>query len=233
VNNLKHKINPILIRQDFAKRYPDANIIGTDLSLIQPPSTPENCTFLVEDAEKDWAWDRKFDYIHGRMVMVGIRNWLRLLQQSFKALKPGGWIEIQDLNFPIQCDDGTAAPDSPLMKWSDGMIEGAGKLGVDLTSASRLPQLLREAGFIDVLVEHHLWPLNSWQEDDRGKMMGELSLENFLKGLQGFTAGFYTRGLGWEMQAVQKLVIEVETQAKNPNSHAGIPIPIIWARKPE
>lgn len=85
---------------EFADEYPSATVIGTDLSPVQPHYVPPNCRFYIEDAETEWTFEEKFDYIHGRMLIVGIKNWARFFEQSFKYLKPGGWIELQDLSFP-------------------------------------------------------------------------------------------------------------------------------------
>jgi len=87
---------------EFAAEYPSAKVIGTDLSPVQPKFVPLNCRFYIENAEDDWTFEEKFDFIHGRMLVVGIKNWARFFDQSFRHLKPGGWIELQDLNFPCR-----------------------------------------------------------------------------------------------------------------------------------
>lgn len=53
---------------DFADEFPDAEVIGTDLSPIQPNSVPPNLRFYVDDVESDWGYrsDEAFDFIHGR-----------------------------------------------------------------------------------------------------------------------------------------------------------------------
>lgn len=38
----------------FANDNPGSNVIGTDLSLIQPDTHPPNCTFVREDVEDSW-----------------------------------------------------------------------------------------------------------------------------------------------------------------------------------
>jgi hypothetical protein len=53
---------------DFATRFPSAGIIGTDLSPIQPAFVPPNCRSEVDDAEDEWVFLQKFDYIHCRML---------------------------------------------------------------------------------------------------------------------------------------------------------------------
>lgn len=52
----------------FARLYPASNVIGTDLSLIQPTEKlPANLSFIREDAEEMWVHDHPFEYIHWRL----------------------------------------------------------------------------------------------------------------------------------------------------------------------
>lgn len=53
---------------DYAEAHPTTDVVGTDLSLIQPNYSPPNCRFVREDAEEEWVHDRPFDYIHARMT---------------------------------------------------------------------------------------------------------------------------------------------------------------------
>ena len=56
---------------EFADAHPTVHVTGTDLSPIQPELVPPNCTFLVDNIEDDWVYREPFDYIHGRMLMLG------------------------------------------------------------------------------------------------------------------------------------------------------------------
>ena len=53
---------------EFAEAFPQTQVIGTDLSPIQPNFVPSNCRFIIDNAEHDWAFEQSFDYIHSRMV---------------------------------------------------------------------------------------------------------------------------------------------------------------------
>lgn len=41
---------------DFADQFPDCEVVGTDLSPIQPAWVPPNLHFQVEDCEAEWVW---------------------------------------------------------------------------------------------------------------------------------------------------------------------------------
>ena len=70
---------------DFADEFPSAEVIGTDLSAIQPSWVPPNCKFEIDDAEADWTWsENTFDYIHNRNFVCAIRDWPKLIQKTFE-----------------------------------------------------------------------------------------------------------------------------------------------------
>jgi trans-aconitate methyltransferase len=64
---------------EFAKEHPDATVIGIDLSPIQPSNLPINCSFQVGNVESDWDNKEKYDFIHSRAMVGGIRSWPKLI----------------------------------------------------------------------------------------------------------------------------------------------------------
>lgn len=92
---------------DFADEYPDTEVVGTDLSPIQPAFVPPNVRFYVDDVEDEWAFppDQAFDYIHSRMMGGSVANWKKLFQQAYANLKPGGWFETQEFEAHYLSDD--------------------------------------------------------------------------------------------------------------------------------
>ena len=219
---------------DFADAHPSCLVTGTDLSPIQPAHVPPNCRFYVEDAEGGgaWAFDAPLDYIHGRMLVVAIKDWRTFFARAFAALAPGGWLELQDLNFPVRCDDGSAGPDSPLMRWSRTMMAGARRFGVDLAVSNAFPALLAETGFVNIASETHAWPVNRWPRDRQMKELATWVHQNFLQGLQGFSMAYFVRALGWSLEDLEAHLGEVREQARDRGSHVYMPISSFWAQKP-
>ncbi|KAK8054777.1 S-adenosyl-L-methionine-dependent methyltransferase [Apiospora rasikravindrae] len=79
---------------EYAREHPNSQVIGTDLSAIQPDPAAPNCTFIKDDAEDPWEFgDIRFDYIHLRFVVTCFDNHHGVLSQAFNHLEPGGWIE--------------------------------------------------------------------------------------------------------------------------------------------
>lgn len=69
--------------------YPEADILGVDLSPIQPNWVPPNVRFIVDDFEAEWMDDPdSFDYVHARHLTAAIRGWPALLAQAYKYAAP-------------------------------------------------------------------------------------------------------------------------------------------------
>lgn len=134
----------------MAKTFPQSNVIGTDLSLIQPEGPP-NCSFIKEDAELDeWTLPVVFDYIHLRMVHTCFDDYAALFKKCYDNLEPGGWIELQDAVFKLMCTDGSA-DGSYIEKFSQLILESGRSIGRDLDIPSKYKDMLTEAGFLDVV----------------------------------------------------------------------------------
>lgn len=137
---------------DMAEDFPNAEIIGTDLSPIQPSWAPPNCRFYIDDAESDWAFapDEAFDYIHARSLGGGIGDWPRLLKQAFVHLKPGGWFEAQEFEAWVLSDDGTHEAAKTVMDWQDRLNAASARFGKPMNVAPRIGGWLEGAGFVNV-----------------------------------------------------------------------------------
>lgn len=86
-NESQHHISGCLIGilSDFADEYPSAEVIGTDLSPIQPAFVPPNLRFEIDDASEDWTFpEDHFDLIHIRALYGAISDWPKLYSQALK-----------------------------------------------------------------------------------------------------------------------------------------------------
>ena len=79
---------------DFADQHPETQVTGVDLSPIQPGWVPNNCRFIVDDFDKEWAYKTSFDFIHGRFLLTASADFPKLFTRSFASLRPGGWLEM-------------------------------------------------------------------------------------------------------------------------------------------
>ena len=69
---------------EFAEDHPSSEVLGMDLSPIQPEFAPKNCSFRVDNVEEDWMPDEFFDFIHSRAMLAAIKDWPKFIKQAFE-----------------------------------------------------------------------------------------------------------------------------------------------------
>jgi len=217
---------------EFADEHPNAEVLGVDLSPIQPHFVPPNCHFEIDDLEKEWTWTEPFDYIFSRMMVASFADWKTYTQNAYDNLNPGGWVEMVDCLFPIQADDESLHADHTIMKWANLLVEGSEKLGRSLTDAKQHKQRLLEAGFINVEEKMFKWPTNTWPKDRKHKEVGLWTLANIDGGLEGLSMALLTRGCGWSKEEVLAFLAGVRRDMRNPRIHAYWPIVVVYGQKP-
>lgn len=219
---------------EFADEHPSARVLGTDLSPIQPEQVPPNCEFLIDDCEKEWIFHDKFDYIHSRALVAAIKNWPRFFEQAYDNLNPDGYLECQDIAFPIRCmDTNVTAQDSPLIRWSEYFIEAAQKIGLDGTGPRHFTPQLRDAGFTDIHVKMYKWPVGKWAKGARFKLLGHFVYEDLMDWLPSSSLGLFTRILKWSREEVEVFLADCRQEAKRKDRHYYADVFFWYARKPK
>ncbi|KAJ9142910.1 Methyltransferase [Pleurostoma richardsiae] len=218
---------------DFADEHPGAEVIGVDLSPIQPAFVPPNCQFEVDDVEKDWTWARPFDYIFSRMMVGSFADWNRFVKNAYDNLEPGGWLELIDCGFPIESDDGTLNDDQVIMKWINMLLEASKSFGRSLADARDHKERLIQAGFRNVERKTFKWPTNPWPKDKKHKEVGYWTLANIDGGLEGLSMALLTRGAGMSREEVLAFLVQVRKDLRDPRIHGYWPIYVVYGQKPK
>ncbi|RDW56952.1 hypothetical protein BP5796_13019 [Coleophoma crateriformis] len=219
---------------DIADLYPQAEVVGIDLSPIQPAFVPPNVTFQIDDLEEPWTFNYKFDLIYARTMSGSLSDWPKFFQQCFENLNPGGYLEIVDVEMPLKTDDDTFPKDSELLKWSKLVVEVSSNSGRPLmNSATKYISQMEEAGFSKVFQNTFTWPMNRWPKDKHYKEIGWWNYENIAGGLSGLSMALFTRGLGWTQDEVELFLVDVRKEMKNTKIHSYWPVHVYYAQKPE
>lgn len=216
---------------DFALQYPSADVLGTDLSPIQPEYVPSNCHFEVDDAEDEWVYSHTFDYIHLRLMFHTFKSHRHVMESAFSFLNPGGWMEWQDYYCELQCVDDTMRG-TALERWIQLYIEGGGRLGRDMLAPRRYKRWMEDAGFIHVTEERLVIPGNAWPRGREMKTLGLWQMTNFLDGIQAVTMTIFTRGLGMTPEEVEVLLVDVRKDIKNLGVHFYFLTFFVYGQKP-
>ncbi|KAK4150241.1 S-adenosyl-L-methionine-dependent methyltransferase [Chaetomidium leptoderma] len=214
--------------------YPNAaEIVGNDLSPIQPTWCPPNVRFIVDDVELEWAEPHPYDLIHCRYMAGAIKDWPGLARQMYENLKPGGWVELQESANTLYSQDGSLAKDNPMVKMMEGLMEACEKIGRTLDPAPSMEGWLRDAGFVNVKVETFKLPVGSWPKDLRLKEIGTLLGINFTEGVEAFTAALFADVLGWSKEEITVLNAGVRNTVKKGDVHALFDFLVITGQRPE
>ncbi|KAK1850516.1 methyltransferase domain-containing protein [Colletotrichum chrysophilum] len=217
---------------DFGEEHPESEVIGVDLSPVQPGFTPPNVHYEIDDLEEEWSFSRKFDYIHSMMMTGAFRDWPNFHRQAFENLNPGGWLEIQDIDFPMRCDDGTIPPECDLGRWNDLMMEAGRRSGFLLDTCGRAAEMMANAGFIDIVRIPFKWPINQWPRDVRHKTLGLWTEANFSVGLESMTLALFTRFMGWRKEEVWDFSARASAEWRDVRRHGYFDVYVTYGRKP-
>ena len=213
--------------------YPDAEeITGIDLSPIQPSWVPPNVKFIVDDAETEWV-DREnsLDYIHLRHMALTIKDMPHLLQQAYRCLKPGGWIELQDFLYVTDTDDGSKPKDYKYDEFVGLLREAILKFGFDLHGQQKAEAMVTAAGFVAVEEQKYKVPIGPWPRDPDLKKAGLYNKAIVMDFFHAIMAPF-TRGLGWSTEQVEVFLVEVRKSINNPKIHAYYSFHMVIGQKP-
>jgi SAM-dependent methyltransferase len=94
-----------------------------------------------------------FDLVHARLVLVHVPDRDRALATMAAALRPGGWLLVEDADTalqPLACLDDSAPAQQRANRLRDAVRELLTRRGADLRYGRTLPGALRTAGLVDV-----------------------------------------------------------------------------------
>lgn len=69
---------------EVGDEYPDAKVVGIDISCIQPIFVPANVHFIIDDYNDEWGHEGIYDLIHARELLGTCPDWPALYRQAFK-----------------------------------------------------------------------------------------------------------------------------------------------------
>ncbi|UNI20894.1 hypothetical protein JDV02_006943 [Purpureocillium takamizusanense] len=206
---------------DMADAYPSAEIIGTDISPIQPTWVPPNCIFHIEDAQLEWTYNpESFDFVHVRTLYGSISDWAEFYRQAFRALEPGGWFEDFEINIHLHSDvpEVRDDPEHIFKRWAKVFWEGGDRINRTLRIANNgtMRKLILEAGFTGVVERTYQVPVGSWSSDPKMKQIGTYNLAFMDESLEGFALFILKEIMGWKYEEVQLFVMEMRRAIRNP-----------------
>lgn len=219
---------------EFADDHPEALIIGTDLSPIQPSFVPPNVKFYVDDLEQSWDFGHKFDYIHWRSLCGSTNDWPRAYQQAFENLEVGGWMEAQEYDAWIFSDDDPELKKAPnTLDWITNLDKISNEVGKPLNIARFHKKWMEDAGFVDVKEKVVKVPIGPWARDPKLKDLGRFERVHMNEAVEAHSMAFYTRGLNYSVDQARIAFELVKKEFNDKSLHMYTVYRFLTGRKPE
>ena len=177
-----------LFVSDFADEFPNAEVIGTDVSPIQPSWLPPNVKFELDDCNQEWTWaDDSFDFINMRLLVGIVDDWYALFRNAFRVCKSGAWVESSGTSTRFLSHDGTVKDGSAIDQWGKVFQEGGKKTGrtFSIVELDLQKKAMEAAGFVDVTIRDIEVPCGVWHPNKKDAERGlwwKMTIESDLEG---------------------------------------------------
>ncbi|KAJ3523011.1 hypothetical protein NM208_g12618 [Fusarium decemcellulare] len=214
-------------RNDFADESPNAEVTGTDVSVIQPLWIPPPLKFEIEDRTQTWTFgDNSIDYTHMRCLIGSIKNWPSLMKEAFRVCKPGGYVESFEGSPDMQSDDDTVPERSAMADWGPIFKEAEVQIGRPFTVLHEdlAWSTMKEAGFA---------PVGSWTKDKKLPEIGQFAQVALKQDIEGYALGIAQLSRGWSKEEVTVYCEKLRQEIRSLKQHAYYRIRVIYGRKPE
>lgn len=195
-------------------------------------SVPPNCRFQIDDAEEEWTYPCKFDFIHGRALISCFKDPAYVVSSIYANLAPGGYFEFQDPVMPLKSADGTLEGTS-LDEWQTACMTAAEKLGRPWTNSKNYGKFMEDAGFVDIVEKQYCWATNQWVRGKKQKLQALWLQANLQDGLAAWGLSTLTRGFGWSREKIGVLLANARNDLKDSNIHAYAECYVVYGRKSE
>ncbi|KAK1585446.1 methyltransferase [Colletotrichum navitas] len=220
---------------DFADKYPSSDVIGVDISPIQPAWVPSNCRFQIDDFEKEWTWPVDyFGLIHGRNLEACISDVPRFFEQAFAHTRPNGWIEIKEIDTELRSQSKELTDDHIYRRWYTNLVAAATRLGKEAEAARNgcITRGMAQAGYVDIVEKKWKIPIGGWSADPKLKHIGQCTLEFIDQSMEGFGLFLLKEVMGFTYEEVVVIMSEVRAALRDRTNQTYYYLHIIYARKP-
>ncbi|EGO58690.1 hypothetical protein NEUTE1DRAFT_120669 [Neurospora tetrasperma FGSC 2508] len=229
-------LSPLDKKSDFADEYPNAEVIGTDVSPIQPSWVPPNVKFEIDDCNLDWTYaDDSFDFIHMRMLAGVVTDWDKLFRNAFRCCKPGGYVESLGSGIHFLSDDGSVKEGTAMHQWGKVFGEAGKKLGRPFTVYEDDLQRkgMEAAGFVDIEFKDIQCPMGVWHPDKKAAERGlwyKIAVEEDLEGYINYLLNLV---MGWTPEETKRFAAHAKKEWNDPKMHGYFWLRVVYGRKPE
>ncbi|EEH07419.1 conserved hypothetical protein [Histoplasma capsulatum G186AR] len=217
---------------------PVDDVIGVDISPhMKPDDTPENLWLQcnqVDDLNRTFTFPpNHFDLVHSRLIASGLhrQRWPRYIRDIKRTLRPGGWVQMAEMYFNVQSDNGTITNDHALRQWSSRYARSIEDVK-DPRVAMNLGNLLTSAGFVNVETKLINIPLAAWSNDPRMREIGSLNRLNVYRLFGSLALYPLMKRLHMSREEFEVLVAQARIEVDNLSLKAYFPLYVSIGQKP-
>ncbi|KAL8824778.1 MAG: hypothetical protein Q9170_008043 [Blastenia crenularia] len=211
-----------------AERFPNVEVVATDITCFQPTDVPSNVFFEIDDAQEEWTYTEPFGFIHIRGLSGAFRDWTSVYRQAFKHLQPNGILEVADFGL-IQLTQEIA--DSYLSIYNGACLSAAERSGSPPGLGHVRKSALESAGFSVAKSRTFNVPLGTWSPDPRKKVAGKMALISMLESLEASSLRLLTQYSGFKAEDVRDLCRKVQEELMQPGVRPFVPCQFTVGRK--
>lgn len=137
-------------------------------------------------------------------------------------------MENQEFDLVFGCDDNSLPAESSMQKWINLWNEGIANFGLTgRCDAAQMKSQMEAVGFINVSSRFIRSPIGTWPRDSRMRQAGLFSVVGLLDGLSGLSQRVFTNGLGWSIEEMEVLLMQVRVDLRNRKIHSYWPLCVI------
>ncbi|KAG5656845.1 hypothetical protein KAF25_010398 [Fusarium avenaceum] len=220
---------------DFADEHPNVEVVGTEISPIQPSWIPSNLQLEIEDCNDAWTFrPSSFDFIHMRFMLGSITDWQATFKEAFTACAPGGWVESYEVSSTMESDDDSIPDGSAMQRWGQVFEEGGQRAGRSFAIIKEDVQKssLEAAGFVNIHVEDLKAPVGGWHPEPRLRQVGQYMQAALERDYEGYMLFLACEMLGWTEDHVRALCAQLRREIRSGQHHPYFRQRIVYGQKP-
>lgn len=135
---------------------PSGSVLVTDIDVTHLADAGPHIVVRRHDVGTEPPPEVQFDVVHARLVLTHVPNRGPALEAMTAALRPGGWLVIEDADpslQPLTCLDEYGPEQMLANRLRAGFRDLLAGRGADLAFGRTLPRLLRETGLVEVAAD--------------------------------------------------------------------------------
>jgi SAM-dependent methyltransferase len=210
---------------DLAQKFPTGQVYGLDISPVPEDTlkvSPSNVKFLLGNylnldlnngtansfAGAPGVFARgEFDFIFGRMLIMAINDWSKYFTTSLALLKPGAYIEHQDVDWVFYSQEGGKRV-SDNWEWLQAVTAEAAVSGIDLSVGTNTAARMADAGLEVVEVKQFEFSFVPSEKAPESMTMGKYVQQLMVEIFPGLLRSILGKGGRFSSDTIERLVKE-------------------------